>query len=419
LARRLYPPLALVLALVAISVLVLFSGSGQYHVTAIFDRADGLVSGSEVQVAGTNVGSVDSIWLGSDGLPHVRLAIDGDYRLRRGATANIRMFSVAGEVNRFVSLLAGGGPALPDGATIGLAHTDEPVEIDQVLSTLDPRTAANVRAVLAGLDRSTIGRGADIAATLAHSAGALRNTADLLREVTSDGQALRTLVHDGSVVVQALAQDPTALGSTADTLASLLHTTAARQSELARTAELLAPGLHSPRAALARLDGSIATLHQLVRTAQPGVRALVPFALALAPTLQAAPPALLQLEGLVTRSPADLRTLAPVLHQLVPVLRVLEPVLGSANPILDQLRARLSDFFSFFANWADFTSDYDANGHAARVGLVFPPAPLNPIGPSNEKAGVLEPPFVRTPGVLGGQPWTDYSKSFIGGGKQR
>jgi phospholipid/cholesterol/gamma-HCH transport system substrate-binding protein len=416
--RRLIAPAALALTALVIFVIVLASQPGQYHVTAIFDQVNGLVPGADVEVAGTKVGSVDDIWLGSDGLPRVRLAIDRDYRLRRGAIANIRMFSVAGEVNRFVSLHAGSGPPLPDGSTLGLGRTDEPVEIGQVLSTLDPRTAANVRAVLAGLDFSTRSRGTDIAATLAHSAGALRNTAGLVREVTSDGQALRTLVHDGSAVVQALAQDPASIGATTDSLASLLGTTAARQAELTNTAALLAPGLTSPQRALARLDRSIVTLDALVRTAEPGVRALIPFSLALRPTLQAAAPALRELDAVVSRTPADLRALEPLLRALVPALRVLEPVLRSANPILDQLRVRLPDFFSFFSNWADFTSNYDANGHAARVGVVFPPAPLSAIGPSQDRAGSLLPPFLRTPGVLEGQPWTDYQSSFIGGGKQ-
>ncbi len=416
--RRSVPPLALALGLIAIVAVLLGSQSGQYHVSAIFDQVNGLVSGADVEVAGTKVGSVDAITLGADGLPHVRLAIDNDYRLRRGATANIRNSSVAGEVDRFVSLQAGSGPVLADGSTLGLAQTDQPVEIDQVLATLDPRTAANVRAVLLGLDVSTRGRGGDIAATLVHSAAALGNTAGLLREVTSDGQALRTLVHQGSLVVQALARDPSRLGATVDTLAGLLHTTAARQAELASTAQLLAPGLQAPRLALARLDASITTLDAFVRAARPGVRELIPFSLALRPSLEAAPPALSELNALISRSPPDLRALAALLHALAPALRVLAPVLSSANPIVDQLRVRLPDLFSFFSNWADFTSNYDANGHGARVGLVFAPAPLNPLGPHDNRAGSLRPPFVRDPGVLEGQPWTDYRKSFIGGGKQ-
>lgn len=413
------PALALTLAVVVVVVIVLTSGASQYHVTAVFDQVNGLVSGADVEAAGTRVGDVDSIWLGSDGLPHVRLAIDDSYRLRRGATASVEMSSAAGEFNRFVSLQSGNGPQLPDGATLGRTQTGGSVEIDQVLSTLDPRTRADVRAVLAGIDAATSGRGADIAATLGHSAAALGNTAALVQEVNSDGESLRTLVHDGSVVMQTLARDPSQLGATADTLAALLRTTAARQAQLASTASQLAPGLRSPQQALARLDASVTTLDRFVRAAQPGVRELVPFSRALAPTLRVAPPALHQLAELVDRAPADLRALRPLLRGVMPTLRVLAPVLTVANPVLDQVRVRLPDMFSFFANWADFTSDYDANGHAARVGLVLPPAPLNPIAPTQERAGMLLPPFVRAPGVLGGHPWTNYPSSFIGsGGKQ-
>jgi hypothetical protein len=98
-----------------------------------------------------------------------------------------------------------------------------------------------------------------------------------------------------------------------------------------------------------------------------------------------------------------------------PTLRTLDPVLRSAAPILDEARVRTPDFFSFFANWADFTSVYDANGHAARVGLVLPPAPDNVIDGSDNGAGSLAAPFVRTPGVLEGEPWDSYRDSFLSG----
>lgn len=409
--------LAAVVAAVAILV-VASSGGGTYEVTAVFDQVNGLVKGADVEVAGTKVGKVEQIRLGEDGLPHVRMKIDGDYRLRRGATANLRSLSVAGEVNRFVSLRAGTGPELSDGAVLPRARTDEPVEVEQVLSTLDPATRREVRGLLAGLDASTQGRGDDIARTLAHSAAALGNTAGLLREVTADGHALKTFVHQGSTVVQTLAHDPAALGATATTLAGLLRTTARRQADLARTADLMAPGLDRPRAALTRLDASLGTLDALVRDARPGVRALVPFSRDLAPTLRAAVPGLRQLDGLVTRSPADAASLRRLLARATPTLDALKPALASGNPILDQLRARLPDFFSFFANWADFTANYDANGHAARVGIVVAPAPNNTVGPDDARAGHLRAPFLRTPGVLEGQPWTNYEKSFIGGGSQ-
>ena len=86
--------------------------------------------------------------------------------------------------------------------------------------------------------------------------------------------------------------------------------------------------------------------------------------------------------------------------------------------MLDQGRVRLPDFFSFFSNWADFTSVYDANGHGARVGIVLPPAPTKVLEPDGDGAGQLKAPYLRVPGALGGEPWRDYADSFVAGGEK-
>jgi phospholipid/cholesterol/gamma-HCH transport system substrate-binding protein len=408
--------IALGLLLVAIVVWRTVAG-GSYEVTATFDQVNGLVAGADVEAAGLKVGSVDDIYLGDDGLPRVKMSVDDDYRLKQGATANVRAFSASGEVNRFVSLTSGKGEDLPDGATLNTAQTDQPVEIDQVLSTLDPKTRARVRAALHGFNESTTGRGPDLAATLQHSAAALGNTADAVRQVNADGQSLRTLVSSGRKIVSTLATDPGTLGSTVDRLASVLNTTAAHQRELAQTAAALPGGLGSPRRALERTDASIGTLRRLVADARPGVRELVPFSRDLRPALHAARPALRQASRLISTAPANLRQIRPLLDAAEPTLKLAAPTLTSAAPVLDELRVRTPDFFSFFSNWADFTGSYDANGHAARVGIVLPnPAINNVIGPNDTGAGALAAPFVRTPGVLEGDPWTGYKSSFLGSG---
>lgn len=416
--RRLIAPLALALAAAAIAVIVLANGSGSYRVTAVFDQVYGLIPGSDVEAAGLRVGKVQSIWIGRDGMPHVQMSITDGYRLRTGARADLRQFSVAGEVNRFVSLTPGSGAPLPDGATLGLAHTSQPVEVYQLLDMLDPRTRAQVRAMFAGLDLSFAGRGPDIRAALAHSAAAIGNTAAMLAEVNSDGRALRTLVHQGRVLVSALASDPSSLGSMADQMAAVLATTARREAQLAESASLMAPGMGSAQTALGEVDRSVGTLDRFVRQAAPGIRELVPFSRALEPALVTAPRALRSADQLVRAAPPDARALMPLLGTLRPILPLMGRVLEGANPILDQLRVRMPDFFSFFSNWADFTADYDANGHAARVGVVFPPPSTKPVTPCQRAPGVLLPPFLRSPGVLGGQPWTDYQKTFIGGAQK-
>jgi len=110
--------------------------------------------------------------------------------------------------------------------------------------------------------------------------------------------------------------------------------------------------------------------------------------------------------------------MTPLLRAAGPMLAVLAPVLRRFDPMLDQLRVRFPDAFSFFANWADFTSNYDSGGHGARVGIVLPPAPTNTLPPDSNGPGQLAPPYLRVPGSLEGQPWNDYSKSFVGSGKR-
>lgn len=417
-ATRLLVPLTLVAALVA--VLVIASSGGSYRVVAVFDQVNGLVRGAEVRAAGfEKVGTVDDISLGRDGLPHVRLTLDDGYRLRQGATANLRLYSLAGEVNRYVDLRQGSGPELRDGATLGLTSTDQPVEIDQVLSTLDPRTRAEVRGLLAELDAGTRGRGPDIRRALVHSADAIGQTAALLGDVRGDGDSLRALVRQGRRVVGTLAADSGAAPGAIDELAALLRTTARRQAELAAGVAGLPAGLRSPRLALERTDAAVQRLEGVVRDARPAVRALAPFSRDLRDTLPAARSTLAETRRLATAAPAQLRALRPLLRTASPVLDQLAPVLATANPMLDQIRVRLPDVFGFFSNWADFTANYDANGHAARIGLVFEPAPANQLGPSDSGAGMLLRPFGRTPGVLEGEPWKDYASSFVGGGAGR
>lgn len=381
---------------------------------AVFDSVPGLVEGAEVRAGGLQVGSVQEIRL-ADERPRVTLRLDEGYRLRRGATADLRLGSLSGSVNRIVAVDAGDGPLLRDGATLGTARTDQPVEVDDVLSTLDPRTRTEVRSVLRGVREATDGRGPDLDAALARSTRALRGTADVLEEVTADGQALRDLVRAGSRVSVALAQAPGATGGAIDELGGLLRDTATQQTAVTRALADLPEGLRAPRRALDRVTATTPTLRGLVADARPGVRELRAASPELRTLLGAAGPTLDDAAALVRSAPRDLRALRTVLPTARKVLPRLNEVLRVANPIADEVRVRLPDFFSFFANWADFTSNYDLNGHAARVGLVLPPAPLNQVDGTTNAAGHLKAPFIREPGVLQDEPWTDHRDSFVGG----
>src|SRR4051794_9954880 len=97
-------------ALALLAVLVLWHSGRGTEVEAVFDSTNGLVQGAEVRAGGLRVGKVERIRLADDGYPHVKLRISPGFRLREGATADLRLGSLSGEVNRYVAVTEGNGP---------------------------------------------------------------------------------------------------------------------------------------------------------------------------------------------------------------------------------------------------------------------------------------------------------------------
>lgn len=414
-----------VAALIALvfGVLIAVAGSsGSYTVHGTFEDVRGLIPGGEVKAGGENVGSVESIELNEDGLPVVTISVADDYRLNQGAFADIRLASNVGGVNRFVELSQGDGPELPDGAMLGPTQTDQPVDLDEAVSDLDPAAREEIAKVIAAVDRTVSDRGADLGRALRHSGHALNETAALLAQVNSDGRALRTLVAQGRRVVGALASAPTDIGDVADNTAALLEQTAARQKELVRSARALAPGLRGARRTLEAMADGIPDLTDLAVASGPAVREIIPTARQVGPAARAFRPLLAEARGLIAETPGQVREWRRVLRSVKPVVARLNPLLAGVGPLLDYLRVWGPEMVSFFALWGDASANYDAAGNVARLGFtpIQTERYTNPIGPSaGPVPGLLDPPFHRTPGSLEGadEAWDDYADSFIGGAK--
>ncbi len=409
-------PLALAATLLAVAVLVIASRPDRHAVTAEFTDVRGLVTGAQVRLAGVPVGDVTRIWLAPDGWPRVRMSIDRDVALTTGASAAVRLASLSGEYNRYVSLVQGNGSPL--NGVIARSRTTSPVEVDDAISTFDPSTRAALSTMLAGLKDTLSGQGPALAAILRQSQAALAQVGALASDVGDDGGELRLALTSTRTISQALAQRSTQLAAATDQSAQLLRTLARRADTISVGVASLPPGLAAARTTLARAHGLIAPADRLLDAAAPAIAQLPATAVELKAALTAARPTLTETATVARTAPVAARKLTPVLEAAGPLLATLIPVLTRIGPILDQLRVRFPDAFSFFANWADFTSNYDANGHGARVGIVLPPAPTTTLPPSSNGAGQLAPPYLRVPGSLEGQPWTDYSKSFVAGAKR-
>ena len=408
---------ALAVVAIVVVVLVLRAGGGQYELTAEFNDVQGLVSGANVRLAGVDVGSVGRIWLGRDGWPRAQLDIDDGVSMHATGTAAVRVLSLSGEFNRYVSIVQGSGPPLSPGSLLPRTRTSSPVEVDAALGTFDPATRAELSEALRGFAGTLSGEGSSIAATLRDSQAALEEVGDTAEQVNGDGFQLAQLLRSTDRLSSTLAARTPELEAAVDRGASLLQTLSGRAGEISTSIAGLPRGLDAADQALANARSLAGPANRFLNEAAPAFAALPATATELSDALTAARPALANAATVAGVAPAAARAFAPVLAAAGPLLKVMTPVLRALGPMLDQARVRFPDAFSFFSNWADFTANYDANGHAARVGIVLPPAPTNALSPSSDGAGQLKPPYLRTPGALDGQPWTDYWKSFVAGGK--
>jgi phospholipid/cholesterol/gamma-HCH transport system substrate-binding protein len=396
------------------------SGDDSYEVKAVFDDVRGLIEGGEVRAGSVNVGEVTDVTIGEDEMPVVTMRVDDDFPLRQGAFADLKVASNVGAINRYVDLRQGEGPELGEGATLGPSHTDQPVDLDLAVSTLQPETREDLAKVIAGLDRGTRGRGPDLGRTLQHSAKALGETANVLALAGSDQEALSTLVRETDRVFGALAQSPADLGAVADQLAAVLDVAAQRAVELRRSAAAFGPGISAARGAIERLADAIPNLSDLLDAARPAAAELVPTGRALRPAVAALRVVLDEAGRLIADAPGQLRALRPVINAAPSIIKRLGPISDGLNPFLDHLRVRIPEIVNFFVLAGDATSNYDANGNLIRstaIAIQFPRHP-NLIGPSDDSPGSVVRPFDRTPGSLEGEPWENYDDSFIGGGKR-
>jgi phospholipid/cholesterol/gamma-HCH transport system substrate-binding protein len=407
---------ALVCVAVVVGLLVFGRGPSQYTVTAEFSDVQGLVSGAQVRLAGVVVGSVGRIWLGADGWPRAQLSISDGVSMRSTGTAAVRLASLSGEFNRYVSVVQGSGPALASGALIPRSRTISPVEVDAALSTFDPATRAALTAALRGMRTTLSGEGPALAATLRSSEAALTEVTRLSGAVGGDGGALSLLLRSAHTLSSTLAERTPQLGAAVDSSAALLSTLSGRAQAIATSVAGLPAALDQTSAALAGVRRLAPPAARLLTAYGPAAEELPAVAGELQATLSAARPVLGRASIVTATAPGAAVAFAPLLRAAGPLLKLMTPVLRRLGPMFDQLRVRLPDAFSFFANWADFTANYDASGHAARVGIVLPPAPTNVLAPWSNGAGQLKPPYLRTPGSLEGQPWMDYFKSFVAGG---
>jgi phospholipid/cholesterol/gamma-HCH transport system substrate-binding protein len=224
-----------------------------YH--ALFTNVTGLKSGNFVRIAGVEVGKVQSIRLGDNGIVTVSFSAEEAVTLTEGSRVMIRFDDLIG--GRYVALEEGPGSTvkLEPGSTIGLDRTVPALDLDALIGGFRPLFRAldpdQVNALSGQLIRAFQGEGATINSVLAQTA---------------------TLTHT-------LADRDELIGQVIDNLNTVLDSFGSQRDQFAKGVDSLTDlmgGLAERRAAIGnwvqQADASSATIADLLRNARPPAR---------------------------------------------------------------------------------------------------------------------------------------------------
>ena len=106
-----------------------FFGGG-YRLTADFDNISGLKVGALVEVAGVDVGKVESISVNRENMAHVVLNINKGVIVYQDAIASVRTKGIIGD--KYIKLSVGGAdePLAPNGR---IRHTESVLEWEELI----------------------------------------------------------------------------------------------------------------------------------------------------------------------------------------------------------------------------------------------------------------------------------------------
>jgi phospholipid/cholesterol/gamma-HCH transport system substrate-binding protein len=417
---------ALGAAVLVLAYLLFFAGNGGYKYTLLFQNASQLVPDNQVLIGGSPVGSVESIELTEDNLASVKVTVT--QQLHEGTTAVIRATSLSGVANHYISVSPGPNsePALDEGATLGLASTTTPIDIDQLFNTFPPAVRHGLSHFIEGNAEIYAGRGKDANRTYKYFGPALNRTTAFLQELNADQNLFQRFVVSSSKLSTVVAQRGGELSSAISNANTAFGAIATQNSALDRTLRTLPPFMRQANTTFVNLRAALDDLEPLVDTAKPATKELAPFLSELHPVLSKAVPVFKNLRLSVNREGQandanELLAALPAVHsRAAKAFPHAEDAIAGFQPNLTFARAYTPDLFNGFGKLGQITGYYDADGHYARVQAslnIFSrnagSGTLEPIAPSAQY-NAFGPPhtFRRCPGGAT-QPAPDGSNPFV------
>jgi phospholipid/cholesterol/gamma-HCH transport system substrate-binding protein len=438
-----------------------------FQLKAVFENAPPILRGQSVRIAGVEVGQVSGIEPVGGDSPAVVVTMklkDDALPIHKDAQVKVRP-RLFFEGNLFFDLRPGTPSAgdVDDGDTIPVSQTSAPVQLDQVLGTLNTDTREDLQKLLIGYGDAINGKpkpgedadqdpdtkgetaGRSLNDSLEYSAGALRGGAVLNQAVQgTDLHDLSKLIASQQKVFAALSSHEGSLKALITNFSVTMGALASQEANLRATIHELPRVLEAARPALDNLNAAFPSTRAWALEMIPGVRETPA-------TIEAGFPWIRQTRALL--SPAELQGLVNDLQPAVSdfarftdgqidfLPRLDEFNRCQLNTILPTAEQRIDDgalstglrsyeeFFQGLVSLAGESQNFDGNGTYARIqagGHI--PVQTPPVGPGGPfHANATREPLGTRPAKLPKapyrpdvkcrtQPVPDLSDAPIGGG---
>ncbi len=332
-------------------------GAQGYRVSVqLGPEASNLFPNAQARAAGVRIGHVTKVET-RGGRVDAEIELESRYvPLREGTRVILRSKTLLGEA--YLELAPGPrtAPAIPEGGRIAQSGVQAAQGVEGALSVFDAKGRRDFRSFLEGLAEATAGRGADLNAALANAPLATEDLRALVSVLDRQRGAIRGLVRDTGTTLQTLSDRSGDVQEVARAGSAVLRTTAARDRELTATVRSL-PGL------MGSIRRFSAATTAVSADAAPAVRALRPVAPLLAPGLRAgrllAPDldaALRALDRTTTAARAGAPALRQLLRRAQPLLRAVGPAGAELVPVLRTLEDYRKEIVASVANTAAATN---------------------------------------------------------------
>jgi phospholipid/cholesterol/gamma-HCH transport system substrate-binding protein len=417
----------LAVAVIALAV-VIFSGGDEHKYNLLFQNASQLVPDNQVLIGGQPVGSVESIELTDDNLAKVVVSVEQE--LHEGTTATIRATSLSGVANHYVSISPGpnSSPALDNDATLGLAETTTPIDIDQFFNTFPAPVRRGLANFIKGNAAWYAGAGKAGNETFKYLGVGFNRAGAFVHDLNADENLFSRFLVSSSRLSTAVSERGEELSSAISNASTAFGAIASQNAALGRSLELLPPTFRQANTTFVNLRAALDDVEPLIETSGTATKGLAPFLAEFRPVLSRGVPVFKNLSLTVSRpgfanDTAELLAALPAVQQRASrAFPHSEEAITAFQPNLNFFRAYAPDLFNGFAKLGQVSAPYDGNGHYVRSSLsglnlfnydsdsreLDPNAPTEQYKPFGESAGIKR----RCPGGAS-QPAADGSSPFV------